>query len=308
MESFLYTISVPAASLVPWVDVDRGDGWPQRDNNNLAGKILADLKEMEEEASRLESRIERSKEEKRDVMAEIVETERHVMLWERKLQLEKEMQEAIDPDVGNEVVAAMRKEIHRMRLRLEELVRLQERLITEMERQIVKREIIATKGKSVATKKGAADNTLQGVRKQLEDLKRSIRETEREAVATDGRVRDLEQMRAAVAEESERVSSRCYALRQEEEDLRQALGQVVEAKTRALVRTATLQRMAKRYEEAAAGRYRNAVSSLDINEIEQQLQQAEETRGRIVQALNALRQNNPELQGLFDRLLAQATS
>lgn len=98
----------------------------------------------------------------------------------------------------------------------------------------------------------------------MSELKRSIRETEREAAATDDRVRELEQMRAAVAEESERVSSRCYALRQEEEDLRQALVASNAAKTRALVQAATLQRLAKRYEEAAAGRHRHAVASLQV--------------------------------------------
>ena len=122
---------------------------------------------MEEEASRLESRIAQCKEDKRGLMAEVVETERHVMLWERKLQLEREMQDAIDPDVGNEVVGAMRKEIHRMRLRLEELVRLQERLIGEMERGIVKREIIATKGRSAAAKKGGLESTVAGLKKQV---------------------------------------------------------------------------------------------------------------------------------------------
>lgn len=280
----------------------------ERDNTNLTGKILADLKEMEMEAARMEARIDASKEEKRGLMSEIVETERAIMLWERKLQLEKEMQDAIDPDVGNEVVAAMKKEIHRMRLRFEELKRLQEKLITEMERAIVKREIISTKGKSLANSKHGAAHTVAGVKKQVADLKRSIRETEKEAVATDGRIGELEQMRAAVAEESERVSSRCYALRQEEEDLQAALARSVGAKTEALVRTATLQRMAKRCEEAVAGRYQPAVPSLDPDELARRFGEAEEGRAKILQALKALRQNNPDMASTFDRLIAQASS
>jgi hypothetical protein len=40
------------------------------------------------------------KEEKADILAEIVEAERQILLWERKIQLEKEMQEEIDPEVG----------------------------------------------------------------------------------------------------------------------------------------------------------------------------------------------------------------
>lgn len=47
------------------------------------------------------------------------------MLWERKLSLEREMQEALDPSVGTDVVGAMKKEIHRMQMRHAELLRLQ---------------------------------------------------------------------------------------------------------------------------------------------------------------------------------------
>ncbi len=62
---------------------------------------------------------------KRDTLAEIVEAERQIMLWERKIALEKEMAEVMDPTVGQDVVGEMKKEIHRMTLRHAELMRLQ---------------------------------------------------------------------------------------------------------------------------------------------------------------------------------------
>jgi hypothetical protein len=52
-----------------------------------------------------------------------------VMLWERKLLLEKEMRDVLDPSVGQDVVGEMRKEIHRMQLRHGELMRLQDKLM-----------------------------------------------------------------------------------------------------------------------------------------------------------------------------------
>jgi len=52
-------------------------------------------------------------------LAEIVEAERQILLWERKIQLEKEMQDALDPTIGQTEIVAMRKEIHRMNLRYE---------------------------------------------------------------------------------------------------------------------------------------------------------------------------------------------
>jgi hypothetical protein len=52
-----------------------------------------------------------------------------VMLWERKLLLEKEMRDVLDPTVGQDVVGEMRREIHRMQLRHGELMRLQDKLM-----------------------------------------------------------------------------------------------------------------------------------------------------------------------------------
>lgn len=43
-----------------------------------------------------------------------MQAERQILLWERKIQLEKEMQDALDPNIGQQEIVAMRKEIHRM--------------------------------------------------------------------------------------------------------------------------------------------------------------------------------------------------
>ena len=101
----------------------------QNDNFNLENEIIAELKEMEENATRLESQIDAEREEKRNVLSDIIEAEREIMLWERRLQLEEEMQRVLDPEAGQDVALAMRKEIHRMELRHAELLRVQEKMI-----------------------------------------------------------------------------------------------------------------------------------------------------------------------------------
>ena len=55
---------------------------------------------MEREAIKLEIDIDKIREQKAELMNEIVECERQILLWERKYQLEKEMQETLDPNVG----------------------------------------------------------------------------------------------------------------------------------------------------------------------------------------------------------------
>ena len=62
------------------------------------------------------------------------------MLWQRKIELEREMNDVLDPGVGGDVVGAMKKEIHRMQLRAGELARIQESLLLDLERSIAKRD------------------------------------------------------------------------------------------------------------------------------------------------------------------------
>lgn len=89
------------------------------DNFNIENEFKQKLKELENEAIKLENSIATLKEEKADILSEIVEAERQILLWERKIQLEKEMQDALDPNIGQSEIVAMKKEIHRMELRYE---------------------------------------------------------------------------------------------------------------------------------------------------------------------------------------------
>jgi hypothetical protein len=88
-------------------------------NFNIENEFKQKLKELENESIRLENSISTLKEEKADILSEIVESERQILLWERKIQLEKEMQDALDPNIGQSEIVAMKKEIHRMELRYE---------------------------------------------------------------------------------------------------------------------------------------------------------------------------------------------
>lgn len=282
----------------------------ESDTFNLENRILNDLKEMEADAAHLEGSIEAGEDEKRELLATLVEMERQVMLWERKLQLEREMQEAIDPDAGNEIVTAMKKEIHRMQVRLSELRKLQERLIADLERGITKREVITTRGRSMQAsakgKKGAApDPTEAGQRKAVAQLKQSIRDTDRETQSTEQRIKELEAMRAKVAEDSEKVSSRCYALRSELEDVRLGLDKALSERQRAVMATSKTQRLARKLEDFLAGRYTPSTLDREPAVLAEELDRSLEKRERLVQAIQAMRQTTPKLASAFDRLLLQ---
>ncbi len=126
-------------------------------NFNIENEFQQKLKELENETIKLEDQITKLKESKAEILAEIVEAERQILLWERKITLEKEMQEALDPTIGQTEIVAMRKEIHRMELRYDVLRMRQEELIKDMERSVFKRETIQLKFLPKVEKKNAQD-------------------------------------------------------------------------------------------------------------------------------------------------------
>merc|ERR1719221_1157276 len=122
----------------------------------------------------MERKVDSVKEKKNNMTSEILEAERQALLWERKITLEKEMQSALDPNVGQADVSAMKKEIHRMELRLEQLKRRQEQMIVEMERAIHKRDAIALKYEPKA-KKNKSASTTANLKRQVQSLKNNLK-------------------------------------------------------------------------------------------------------------------------------------
>lgn len=106
---------------------------------------VEELKDSERECVTLQASINETRIAKSSLLDEIMEMERQALLWEKKIQLDKETREALDPTVGVKESENMEREIHRMTLRLEALKREQERLSIEMERAITKRGTIAVR-------------------------------------------------------------------------------------------------------------------------------------------------------------------
>merc|ERR1719188_1637882 len=143
-------------------------------NQMMETEFVQKLKEIEAQCLDIERNVSSVKEDKTGMTQEILEAERQVLLWERKITLEKEMQEALDPNIGQADSAAMKKEIHRMELRLDQLKRRQEQMIIEMERAIHKRDAIALKFEPKAKKTKQATTTAN-LKRQIQSLRNNVR-------------------------------------------------------------------------------------------------------------------------------------
>lgn len=189
------------------------------DARNLETAAMCGLRAAEEESASLENKLDEVIEEKRAAIAEIMERERQIVLWERKIQLERETQAALDPDVGTDVIAGMRTEIRRMEIRQGELLRAQERLMVEMERAISKREGLGTRSTVAITRVGqkAPEVSEDSLRKACNDLRRSVRETERETQLAEQRIAEMEEQRARLGTQLDLEGHNVADLRRMEE-------------------------------------------------------------------------------------------
>ena len=58
------------------------------------------------------------------------------MLWEKKTQLANETRQAVDSELGQGEIRAMKAEIHRMQVRYTQLMKQQEIMIQNMEKAV----------------------------------------------------------------------------------------------------------------------------------------------------------------------------
>ncbi|CAF0990364.1 unnamed protein product [Rotaria sordida] len=144
--------------------------------------FVRELREAEKDAVHMETQLDEIRKERENLLANLVEAEKQIMFWERKIQLAKEMKSAVDSETGQGEIRAMKSEIHRMQVRYEQLLRQQEKLIRDMETSVSRRDTIITRGEfqqKLPQNKAIMQSTVQ---KKITDLQRKIRETTQQGV------------------------------------------------------------------------------------------------------------------------------
>eukprot|EP00743_Colponemidia_sp_Colp-15_P001752 GILK01001913.1.p1 GENE.GILK01001913.1~~GILK01001913.1.p1 ORF type:complete len:909 (-),score=261.49 GILK01001913.1:118-2775(-) len=271
------------------------------ENFNLETEFVEKLKDLEKDSVTIEGRIQDIKQEKAAILGEIVESERQIMLWERKIQLEKEMQDALDPNVGQSEVQEMKKEIHRMELRFDQLKRKQESMISEMERAIDKRETIALKyvpkDTTAAGKAGTAKVTQAQVQRQIESLKSTLKHTTSNAQQLDQTIRQRVDELNQIGEEIQKTGQSQAKLDQIVMELQLSITVAKILKQRNLANLLRYQKSAKKYDQLAEGKYRVSVRG---DAVQNMLEQQEAETDKLREVLDELRTVTPHLQKALD--------
>ena len=185
------------------------EGTLQNANFVMEMECVDELKQAERECVALQATINETKTLKLTLLDEILDTERQALLWEKKIQIDKETREALDPSVGLQETLNMEREVHRMALRLDALKREQERLSSEMERAVLKRAVIADR--YIKPSSDSAGGTAGADTKDLSqaNAKRKIGNLKKVAR---GLAEDTSRMTSTIEERKEQFSEMTYEL------------------------------------------------------------------------------------------------
>ena len=285
------------------------EGELQNDNYVLELGCVEDLKEMERQSVRLQATVAETRNSKAGLLDEIIEAERQAMLWKKKIQLDKETREALDPTVGADETSSMVKEIHRMELRYEALKREQERLSNEMERAILKRGAIQTRyskaggDKPTAAKKGKSvtDLTTAGAKKKISGLKKDARQLAEQvsqyASATEERRMQLSEVTSSL----ERGSSEYAELEQLNVQLQTRINDLLYRKQLNQERIGYKQKYARRLKELDA-----TIDPSQSLQIERRLLSSTQALENVKEIIGDLDTVHPHLRDVLDRVRTMA--
>lgn len=266
-------------------------------NFGLELNFKNELVRLEEQAVKLDHDLDNIKNDKAQLLSEMIEVERQVMLWEKKIQLEKETQAALDPNVGQSEARNMEKEIHRMSIRYEAIQREQEKMLQDMEQALAKHETISIRGRGA--KKSSANKA--SVHKKMVSLEQTIKKQSKDVSKYEVAIAEKLTTLDALQVELETCVSETQHREQEAEALQADINETLFEKQRVMENVARYQRLVKRYENLATGKIRRCAAQ-DQVKIQNDFAKAKTNLETVQSIVQQLKEEYPHLQQVLTRV------
>lgn len=291
----------------------------KNDNFALEIECMEELKSLERESVSLQSSILQAKSDKESMMEQIVDMERQALLWEKKIQLDKQTKEALDPTVGQQETQDMEREVHRMGLRLEALKRECERLSIEMERAVTKRSTIelrfkgkdtsagtsrsmtslsSTSSSSKGADKASMELTQAGIKKKITNLKKDARSLSDETTKYLGVIDERKNQLSQIAAELEELNNACAESERSNIDMQRQINDMLYQKQRNQERISYAQTYLKKLRE-----YLNGNSeTLNGLQAERRLLTANQALENVRDIIRDVQRIHPHLDDILERV------
>ncbi|XP_021033885.1 coiled-coil domain-containing protein 40 isoform X2 [Mus caroli] len=237
------------------------------EQNNIATEMefLRTLKDSERETIQMQEKLMELSEEKATLLNSFVEAEHQIMLWEKKIQLAKEMRSSVDSETGQTEIRAMKAEIHRMKVRHGQLLKQQEKMIRDMELAVARREtiVVQAEGQSKIDKKVVTKTEFHYQQRELQKKVREMHKATDECTNTISELEETQKFLSSSLQEKQQLLSEMQATT---DVLEEEINQLTALKRQNLLEIVTLQTCGKHLQAAIDGKYvflhRNSRSQL----------------------------------------------
>eukprot|EP00668_Euglena_longa_P002144 GGOE01002486.1.p1 GENE.GGOE01002486.1~~GGOE01002486.1.p1 ORF type:complete len:906 (-),score=453.50 GGOE01002486.1:330-3014(-) len=270
------------------------------DSYNLENDLIVRLQERKKEAIELENRIADMRDEKQRLLNEILEAERQIMFWEKKIQIAKETEMALDPNVGREEINRMKQEIYIMEQRLANLKKEQKRKIEEMTKAIDHREVLRDKGKAVQANVKAGVTKVQ-LQRENARLSNELKKRKEESQQKDQQIKSCLQNTETTIKETEKVREETEVLRVELQRLQREIHMQTIIRSKVWDEKNRRQKSYQRYKDAEKGQYKFSVRPENY---ERERAKVEDRRQALLQVVRELEAQCPAMQTDLEEIVS----
>ncbi|XP_072882258.1 coiled-coil domain-containing protein 40 isoform X1 [Hemitrygon akajei] len=277
----------------------------EHNNVLMENEFIKSLKDAERQSIAKQQYLDQLKEEKERNLNSLVEAERQIMLWEKKIQLTKEAKSAVDSEVGQGEIRAMKTEIHRMEIRYSQLMKQQEQMIRDMEAAVSRRDTILTRGEAQA-KLDKKYTTRNDYRNKIQDLCKNIAGVQKHIEELDKTIEELKKSQRTVYEKLGEKQCQIQEVRSRVDQLDASIESLQEKKGMNLNKIVTFQTRLKHLQAVKEGKYIKQCRSEEA--LENELQKQESRIHTINTIIDRVKEEWPQYQGVLHKVtLALAT-
>ncbi|XP_061032279.1 coiled-coil domain-containing protein 40 [Eubalaena glacialis] len=226
----------------------------QQGNLATEAEFVRALKASERETIEMQEKLNELREEKAAVLNSLVEAEHQIMLWDKKIQLAKEMRASVDSETGQTEIRAMKAEIHRMKVKHGQLLKQQEKVIRHMELAVARRETICTRAEGECKVDKHLLTRTDFHRKQTE-LRRKIRDIHKATEECTQTILELEETQKSVSDSLLEKQEQLSRMQAKADELEADLYQLAALKRQNLSTLVALQSRLKHLQAVKDGRY-----------------------------------------------------
>ncbi|XP_068932191.1 coiled-coil domain-containing protein 40 [Petaurus breviceps papuanus] len=271
----------------------------QQGNLVTENEFVRSLKASEKESIELQEKLVGLNEEKKSLLNKLVEAEHQIMLWEKKIQLAKEMRAAVDSETGQAEIRTMRAEIHRMQVKHAQLKKQQEKIIREMEAAITHRDSFVTRGEG-QSKIDKKLLTRTNFHHQQMELRKKIRETQKFTEDCNQSISEMKETQKCLSESLVEKQEKLTNLQKEDDQLDTTISKLTELKRQNFTELVMLQNRVKYLQAAKEGKYVCLFRSKQSLQNERQKQ--EDRMNLICSILDHVKTEYPHFQAPLQKL------